>query len=215
MVINVVSWSKAYALFPNSTFICRDGLVLKRPNEYFKNQLQKYKQRGWTVEESPPVEDKELRHEFARTRRVGDRFSFIMPFDTNGIALPRVPDAVLEYASFDILRDSPLRPHQISARTYSACMLEYEYTGTSTFHSSICSVMDERTLEEIRKLPEASRPPYFSETIEVRNNLSSYRDQLQQDGIQLKKHDDKMPEWYAEWERRQAASIQRRSNTSP
>ena len=96
VVINVIFWSKAYALFPYSTFICRDGLLLKKRNEYFQNQLEKYQQRGWATEESAPVDDKERRREFARIRRVGDRLSFIVPFDTSGIAPPRVPDAVLE-----------------------------------------------------------------------------------------------------------------------
>ena len=104
VVTNVISWSKAYALFPYSTFIRRDGLLLQKRNEYFENQLRKYQQRGWTTEESPPVEDKERRREFARIRRVGDRSSFIVPFDTSGMTSPRVPDAVLEDACFYIHR---------------------------------------------------------------------------------------------------------------
>ena len=106
VIINVISWGKAYALFPYSTFIRRDGVLLRKRNEYIMIQLQKYQQRGWTIEASPPVEDKELRREFARNKLVGDQSSFIMPFNTDGIAPPRVPDAILENIAFRIQRNN-------------------------------------------------------------------------------------------------------------
>lgn len=127
-----------------------------------------------------------------------------------------MPDAVLEYSSFKIRRDNFLRPYEIFTLTYYACVLEHEYTrGSDPFYSWLRSVLDELTLKELQKLPEASRPPYLDEMIEGGRELFVYRDLLLRDGVRLKKYEDKMTQWYAEWEETQAARVEQRSDRSP
>ena len=215
VMINVISWGNAYAIFPYSTFIRRDGLMFHEQDECFETQRQKYQQRGWAIEESPPVDEKAYRCEFARTRRVGDRFSFIIPFDTIGIEPPRVPDTVLEYASFSLERDISddyTGPHRISACTRHACVLKYAYTCTPLLSHTIGSKLDKLTLEEIQKIPESSRPQYFDRMTGGDDVMWLYRDQLRDDGIQLRQYDDEIPGWYTEWEKTQPLSIEDRGN---
>ena len=208
IVMNVISWNKAYAVFPYSTFVRYDGLLLKDLNEYFTKQIEKYHHRGWSIEESPVEDDRLLRCELARTGRIGDRFTIVIPFDTKSMDPPRVPDTVLEHGTFHAERPTiagVLQPHSIHARAFGACVLKHTYScgDRSDFWSAIETKLDNLALEELQKLPESLRPADHFRLTQNRRGFRVLHNILLRDNIELKKYDEELPRWFSEWENSQ------------
>lgn len=81
VVMNFLTWNKAYCVFPRTTFV-RRGMWLTNPTELFWQEwmaVVKYEQRGW--EELDSVEEAEKRE----GRRVGDSMTWVIPFPTEGM----------------------------------------------------------------------------------------------------------------------------------
>ena len=205
VVMNVIAWNKAYAIFPYLTFVRYDGILLKELDNYFVNQLEKYHYRGWSIEESPIEDERLLRCELARTRRVGDRFTVVIPLDTRGMSPPQVPDTVLEHGTFHAERltiAGVLQPHSIHARAFGACVLKHTYScgDRSDFWSTIGSKLDSLAVVEVQKLPESLRPFDHLRLTQNRHGLRELHRTLLRDNIELKKYDEENPRCFKEWE---------------
>ncbi len=98
VVTDIVSWNKAYSLFPLSTHVQRKGYLLKELEDYITSP--EYTQQGWKLEELRWPEEKRLNHPIKHTRRVGDRFTWTIPLNTEGVTGSKTPDYVLEHACF-------------------------------------------------------------------------------------------------------------------
>ncbi|KAJ7016965.1 hypothetical protein C8F04DRAFT_980302 [Mycena alexandri] len=84
-VQNVISHEKAYALYPWSTFIAHQALILETVGVGQEVGRQKYVDRGWRMIELPDVRDAELAD---HTRWVGDRFTWTICLPPLLIAVP-------------------------------------------------------------------------------------------------------------------------------
>jgi len=84
-LMNVITWNKAYSLFPRMTFLRRGMCVLRRLRTLRTSgvrevdQLEKYERRGWTVMEL--CDDNEV----LNARHVGDRWSWTIEFGENAV----------------------------------------------------------------------------------------------------------------------------------
>jgi hypothetical protein len=81
-VVNIITWNKAYAIFPDCTFLERKTYMLKPLDDFFGSQLVKYSNRGWTTLETQWVEDKKPWHSLQDRiqRRVGDSKTWVCKF---------------------------------------------------------------------------------------------------------------------------------------
>ena len=99
-MLNFLTWSKAYAVFPLSTFIHRHGVALGDLDEFFQSHAEKYRNRNYPISELRSQDPRRSTSELAEIRRLGDRLTWKIPFDTTDIEPPWKHDYVLENSSF-------------------------------------------------------------------------------------------------------------------
>lgn len=139
--VNIITWDKAYCMFPNITFIDRRMYFLHDPDEAMGQILNKYSSNGWRTSDwadydqitgctKPGICE--------GLRRIGDSATWIIPLNLYKIRPPECPVSVLESCTFQISSDS--RPYEarhigtglktfgINAQTFSCCMLKHTYT---------------------------------------------------------------------------------------
>ncbi|KAL8851878.1 MAG: hypothetical protein Q9221_003201 [Calogaya cf. arnoldii] len=102
VVVNIISWNKAYSVFPLITLIQYRGYLLKYLDEVRKLFVTKYSQRGWRIQEILWPEDHQSNHPIRQYRMIGDRFSWMIPLNVGKVRWSQTPDYVLEHASFCI-----------------------------------------------------------------------------------------------------------------
>lgn len=214
IVTNFITWDKAYALFPASTFLHRHGVAL-RESDWFKPHAEKYKNRGYGISELRRRQDpRRSPSEIAEIRRPGDRLTWKLAFDITDIERPKKPAYVLEHSAFGFEhhvdpQDGEL-PYFINAQPFGACVLQHQYSrpNCNDFFRDIQTRLDRLTFEALQQLPTSMRPPSYRAMVRDPWNLQHYRDELLDDGIcRLKCFDDQIPAWYAEWERQSPSSI--------
>lgn len=98
IVHNFISHSHAYSLYPNATFIQRQGLCLERATERYEEALAKYRARGWDIRES--ALDYETDFFLDAHRWVDDRMSWVISLDMDGIDVPTLLSGV-PFSSLD------------------------------------------------------------------------------------------------------------------
>jgi len=206
IAINCLTWSKAYAIFPQSTFIHRDGLAFGRQTELSESHVEKYRKRKYRISKLHTSDRRRLKPEIAQIRRVGDKWTWTIAFDSTGLKRPKTPDSVLEYSAFGFETQSTAfhsAPYALKAFPFEACVLQHQYTHPSCpdFFESIQAKLDQLTIEELHRLPERMRPSSYIQMIGYPRYLGCYRDELLVNGTSiLKCYDDQIPQWYAEWE---------------
>lgn len=97
--LNIISWNKAYAIFPKSSFIWHKGFLAHVLDGKLKDDYSRY---GWRTQDVQWVEDEARDKSFVRERRVGDKHSWMILFDTTDVSWSPTPDFVLEHAVFSI-----------------------------------------------------------------------------------------------------------------
>jgi hypothetical protein len=162
--MNFFTWNKAYALFPLSTFTHRKGYLLKEMNHHYARQMAKYLRRGWRTQELLWPEEVSPKHPVQQHRRVGDRYTWILPFNTDGIVSKHKPDYVIEHSSFEIEEDSRPNPveryYNIQAPIFRSCVTQYEYTYSSDWCEFLGERLDRLTWLELWKLESSERPDF-------------------------------------------------------
>ncbi|TIA53377.1 hypothetical protein D6C79_01541 [Aureobasidium pullulans] len=139
--VNIITWNKAYCMFPNVTFIDRRMYFLHNPDEALGQILSKYSAHGWRTSEWVDYDQTKgcnkpgIRENF---RRVGDSSSWVIPLNLHKIRTPESSDSILESCTFQIFPDSGpqksrhavtgLKTFSIGAQIFSCCMLKHNYT---------------------------------------------------------------------------------------
>ena len=81
-VVNVITWSTAYAIFPVPTFMQHKGYMLEPlSNKFIRSILRKWGTRGWEFDQTLWPEEETDTHSFQPRRRVGDRYTWKISFD--------------------------------------------------------------------------------------------------------------------------------------
>jgi hypothetical protein len=138
---NIITWNKAYCMFPNVTFMDRRMYLLHNPDKAMGDILSKYSAHGWRTSDWVDYNQVKGRDKAGireKLRRIGDSSTWVIPLNTHKIRTPRCPDSVLESCTFQVFPDSrPQTSHHtvtglktfgIGAQTFSCCMLKYIYT---------------------------------------------------------------------------------------
>lgn len=211
--LNIISWNNGYAIFPKSTFISHKGFLAHVLDGNLKDDYSRY---GWKTQDVQWDEDEERDHSFVPERRVGDKHSWTIAFDTTEVSWSPTPGFVLEHAVFSIEMNKLNRTglcnyygYKISTGNRATAFLRYKYAipgiqASGAHHVSWKAFLNERLNRlapiEISKLPPAARPIQFNQILngEIPHcdiNPTSFT--KSDDWVYW---DDQIPSWYKVWE---------------
>ncbi|KAI0083367.1 hypothetical protein BDY19DRAFT_900417 [Irpex rosettiformis] len=90
VVINVISWDRAYSLYPRATFEHRKSVLLRQRHHNFDDVIQKYTNRGFGFVFTLDHDDLKSDPAFASSPRwIGDGHSWVIDLPTEGVTLPQ------------------------------------------------------------------------------------------------------------------------------
>ncbi|KAF4480046.1 short-chain dehydrogenase reductase [Fusarium agapanthi] len=105
-IVNVITWNKAYCIFPHQTLIKHEFYPLRPLDDDFGSELGEISLHGWTNRDIIwPDHVREKSHSFIPVRRVADSSSLVIALDTNSVIPQAVPDYVIEFSQFEISGD--------------------------------------------------------------------------------------------------------------
>ncbi|MCJ1469260.1 hypothetical protein MMC07_007893 [Pseudocyphellaria aurata] len=213
LVMNFFTWNKAYAIFPLPTFVHHKGYLLKPLENYLSTLLEKYSRRGWRIQGQMWPEESRSNHPIQTNRRIGDKFSWMIPFDTLNVDWSKTPDSALEYSTFgvDTIPNDPARSYRIQVDTFDAGVLRHRYLFNSwNWMMFLGERVDALTILELYKLPPALRPAAFRGALsdtDRRDRVGLYRAMIDfQKPPGWTYWDDEVPTWYQAWEQAEAES---------
>ncbi|KDQ52179.1 hypothetical protein JAAARDRAFT_139328 [Jaapia argillacea MUCL 33604] len=92
-VLNVITFEKAYSLYPRATFEERYALMCASAGPAQEKALEKYADRGWTmISQVSTIEEASTRSPFSTTDRwIDDKFSWTIPLSMSGVVFPHLP----------------------------------------------------------------------------------------------------------------------------
>lgn len=133
-VLNIITWNKAYCLFPRETLHQRKTYMLKHVDNYFVRLIRKYSDRGFQCEETMSEENYSAASGLQESRRIGDKHTMILDLPTDGL-LPEkaLPDHVLENSVFVMaprrgLEHDSLSNYVITANSFQHLGLDHPVT---------------------------------------------------------------------------------------
>jgi len=117
--INIITWNKAYSVFPRQAIIHHKLYTLKPLSDGYGSYLREPSGYDWTnrhivwpdlsVEARPRVNN--------GYRRMRDQSSWVISLDTRDVRLAPVPDSLIKFAQFGVATESePFFPQGRSAR---------------------------------------------------------------------------------------------------
>lgn len=213
-VVNFFTWNKAYALFALPTFVHHKGYLLKPVDDYLSHLLEKYCRRGWRFQETMWPEEMTSDQPIQTTRRVGDEFTWIIPFDTSCVNWSNTPDSVLEYSNFKVIQLSESRRnYEVSAHLFKSEVLRHQYLygdlsqmeNRRSWMMFLGERVDALTVLELYKLAPEARPERFSDFPENRSSMQNcMRNRPKPDSWTY--WDDEIPKWYHAWRQLESES---------
>lgn len=216
LVVNVMSWNKAYTIYPQSSFLHHKTYLLKEMNDHYGKLLAKHETRGWKSQDVLWREDEASHGSILQDRRVGDQWTWIIPFNNTGVDRSEMPDSVLEYSCFRLEKDLDSGLHFYECMVLNLCslVLRYGYTNLtgdrvgSEFWAQFAGPRLERlSLIELLKVPQSSRPQDIQDAMDDSYDLYGLKSEIAKSGIELPSYDHEIPRWYAQWEKKQASRI--------
>ncbi|KAF2124370.1 hypothetical protein P153DRAFT_130608 [Dothidotthia symphoricarpi CBS 119687] len=179
--LNLITWNKAYSLFPYRIFMKQESHLLVEFDPdiaYHWRRLEHEGIKSKTIEWS----QKEDSHPITCPRRVGDKYTWVINLDTQGIETPELPDEVLETATFQIrLWDKdhdtgrgPVMRYILDFRELRHPVLKYPYivlrepstVSPSAFRQKCKALekrLDELTLFQLLLIHPACRPSEYDQ----------------------------------------------------
>ncbi|KAL8784342.1 MAG: hypothetical protein Q9195_009087 [Heterodermia aff. obscurata] len=228
VVVNIISWNKAYSVFPQPSFLYHKTFLLRRMTDYFGNLLSKYGKRGWMVQGTLWPEEEASNKSMVGPRRIGDKWTWIIPLDQSGISSPDKPDSVLDFSTFELFKSEFVSPnpgyYTMEAILFKSLVLEYDYVSSVNFDKPgafwtqfAAPRLERLSMIELCKIPSASRPTRIQDAIDQVWNRADETDpddpvrlyNLNFDigDIELPSYDHEIPGWYAEWERLRTSRV--------
>ena len=135
-VINIITCNKAYAIFPLQTYVRYKTYLTKGISNWYGKQLSKYSLRGWESRDVLWPEECPTNCGLRDFRRVGDKWTWVIPLDMTNILPARTPDFVLEHSEFTVTtaeqggggRNTSFDRYDISCKAnFRSYVLRYRY----------------------------------------------------------------------------------------
>ncbi len=214
--LNIISWNKAYSIFPLPTFIQRKCYSLQDCGQSDGKAIRKESRRGWNVQGVMWPEEQRHNHPIRERRRVGDRYTWMIPFDTRRVEWSKTPDYVLEHACFRInsryvdysdngfydYEEEDVRNYTITAETLESKVLKHTYTcGGDEMRGFLAPRLHSSTVFELRKLSPAQRPASYDQIMESLADVDTANVGFDRPASWTYR-DDELPTWYQAFEKR-------------
>lgn len=205
-VINVITWNKAYAIYPLQTFVRHKTYLTKQVNKVYGKLLAKYAKRGWEIRDVLWPEECPSNHGLSGLRRVGDKYTWVIPFNTNGIPPSKTPDSVIEYSAFEIQRLIPTELHKthqyaVECSEFSSHVLRFKYLHPSLRVRSFWMAFAGQRLERLTELELYKTDQHaLAETVVPGQFYYELAPQAINKPASWKFYDDEIPGWYKAYE---------------
>ncbi|KZV79819.1 hypothetical protein EXIGLDRAFT_781788 [Exidia glandulosa HHB12029] len=141
VVMNVVTWDRAIALFPLGTLEQRRAVVTHNSSWGFRRAVQKYVNRGFSILKPLARFNEDFERGAFRfgPRHYGDSHSWVVKLDTTGIEPPEIPVAV-EGNSWELEWDDAHDCFVVRAEALEWSMLHHRYCIGDTFFAYIAAL---------------------------------------------------------------------------
>lgn len=210
--VNLITWNKAYSVFPRQTFVNHKFYPLRPMDDIFGSILNKYKKQGWTTRDIiwPDLATDQARASGVK-RRIGDSSSLVILLDTSSVQQASTPDSVIEHAQFTMFEGQSIvrrsaHPNvrdpapQIQVQLLKSPALRYVYTASGIWLRYVTERLQRWAWVEIYKLEQTERPQQFANGIPDHFNVSLPDDFSMPESWDYA--DNQLPLWYQELEQR-------------
>jgi len=214
--VNFITRNKAYSVFAYQTFILQEGYLLKHVADIAADRTLKvwdnigisiapiHFQDALQLETSTDSGASGPRSKMMRKRLIGDRHSWIIYLDTDGIEPPPFQDNSFGYAGFEVttsIKNTILLPspgpfppfdhYTIKMTVLKSRVLRHEYAFADRARAENCHFRD-RAVMQLYALPSEHRSPGFAQIFALRQmiDLSGIGDFVPPGGWIF--HDDEM-----------------------
>ena len=212
--VNIIGWNKAYSVFPLPTFIQHKSYMLQHCDEYTEESVRELCRSGWNVQGVMWPEEKRSNHPIRERRRIGDRYTWVIHFDTRKVEWSKTPDYVLEHACFkmdlsmnhddDKLYDREeenVRYYTIEAKTLTSKVLKHSFVyGEDDMKNFIFPRLHSSTILELRKLESEQRPTNYDYILRNLGDIDGALADFDRPAS-WRYRDDEFPEWYKAFEK--------------
>ena len=216
----VLSWNKAYSVFALPTSIQQKRYLLLHYASINKEETQDNPPNLWRAQGVMWPEDNCDNHPIREYRRVGDRYSWMIPFDTRKVEWSQTPDYVLESACFKMdlstsysnnclynFDTEDVRHYGVEAYTLKSPVLKHAYVvGDDLMAGFLERRLHAATVLELRKLDPSQRPTNYDAIL---RSLGSVGELLLgfQPPASWTYRDYEMPRWYRAFEKYNSEAI--------
>ena len=211
--VNFISWNKAYSIFALPTFIPNKSYLLQKFDDEIREATRDSSRLGWNVQGVMWPEEKRRNHPIRERRRVGDRYTWTIPFDTRQVDSSKTPDYVLEHACFTIdmsmgykddevyERQGVVRNYAIEVDTLESKVLKHTYLhGEDGMMDFIFPRIHSSTILELHKLDPAQRPNNYNQIMENPHDIDGALGAFDRPAS-WQYRDDEFPTWYKAFEK--------------
>jgi hypothetical protein len=221
-LVNIITWNKAYAIFPEPTFLHHKTYLLTPLDDYYKPLLAKIEARGWPRHEILWEEQKggvrgswqgwtnsnQPSRFTVWQRRIGDKRSWIISLPIEQVKQPAMLDTVIEYSEFDVemgkLDSVSDLYYYIRAPLFTSPVLRYTYTYTQVLNR-LGEWLVYLSCSKLSKLKPDERPAGYDDALlEAERIEHSFPEDYEvPEGWTY--YDQDLPDWYDFEERKMLA----------
>ena len=210
---NVITWNKAFSIFPKQTIIQHKFYPLRPVDNEFGVGLTELNSQSWTTRDMmwPELDTNTWPAQADSGRRVGDRRSLVIALDTNKVQKPHTSDFVVEYAQFEVSPYSNWPGHELPRLRLQELLLaalrnKYTYAQES-WYTFVTKRLQRWIQLELYKIDPERRPAEFRHGIPHHSDIVLPADFHVPDTWDYA--DDQLPLWYSEWEEVQSGGNDR------
>ncbi|KAI0061176.1 hypothetical protein BV25DRAFT_1805904 [Artomyces pyxidatus] len=128
-VMNVISYSHAYSLFPHATFESREALLCREDEAIPPEVLVKYTTRGWKLFPTRP--ERTMDPSFVPgSRWIDDRLSWVLPLPTVGVVPADFPPDPIAQTNWQL-------EYRFDTRDVTPDPLQYDFTERAVMRYSL------------------------------------------------------------------------------
>ncbi len=183
--LSFLSWNKAYSVFALSTCVQHESYPFHYLEVETEDGVQDESLKDREAQGVMWPEDECYNHPIRKRRRIGDRYTWTIPFDTKNMEPSNTPDYVLEYACFkmDVSKchsyneayfQEDVQHYTIETHTLKSRVLKHTYLCTDAYMRRIFrSLLNSFALLEVRALDPAKRPANYDEIMRNPDDMES------------------------------------------
>lgn len=206
---NFMSWNKAYSIFPVPTFHHYKGYLVDPCETPIGNTIY---QLGWRLQDIQWPEEMKQDRSLGPLRRIGDKYTWCIAFDTDGVDRSPTPDYILESSTFGI--ENYCQPgtlqgcYRFSAELVRSCILKYEHVVggdyphhfRSTWPRLLHDRLNRLTRVELLRLEHSHRPAAYHDLMRGAARHDEIDGDILEKPLAWSYYDGDILKWFRFWD---------------